>query len=100
MRLWTRIQLHFIADPDLIQILFKVTGIGDHWSIDPPGLHFERLSLHYERPRPSSSILNLQKLLNFDFCADPDPVLILMRIRIRLSKIMRIHAYPDQQPCL
>jgi hypothetical protein len=28
---------HFNEDPDLIQLLFKVTGICDHWSIDPPG---------------------------------------------------------------
>ncbi len=37
---------HFNADPDPDQLLWKVMGICEHWSIDPLGLHFEPAGLH------------------------------------------------------
>jgi hypothetical protein len=46
-------------------------GIGDHWSINLPGLCFEPSGLHSERPRLYFQPL---KLLNFAFNADPDPI--------------------------
>jgi hypothetical protein len=48
-------------------LLIKVKGFCDHWSIDPPGLHFEH-------PQPSSRLcFEPLKPLNFYFNADPDP---------------------------
>ncbi len=63
---------HFKADPDpffftvlririrlftlmriRIQFLVKVMQIYDHWSRDPPQLHFDPPRLHCECPRPS-----------------------------------------------
>jgi hypothetical protein len=61
-----RIQL-FTLMQIRIQLLFRIMGICDHWSVDPPGLHFEPSGLHCERPR-----LYFEPL-NFDFNADPDP---------------------------
>ncbi len=63
-------------DPDLkfnfiqnrILLFIKVMQNCNHWSTGPPRLHFKRL-----------------QLLNFDFDAD----------RIRLAKMMLIHADPD-----
>jgi hypothetical protein len=67
-----------------IQFLFKVMGICEHWSIDPPGLHFNFLaslasfvSVH-GHPRLYFEPLNL---LNLN--VDPDPGSKKMRIRIR-----------------
>ncbi len=44
-----------------IQRLFKVMGISDHWSKDPPGLHFEPPGLNCERPRFSTSLFLASK---------------------------------------
>jgi hypothetical protein len=71
---------HFNADPDpafhflriRIPLLVKVMGICDHWSTDPPGLDFESLRLHCERPRHQRLNFEPQKLVNFDFNADPE----------------------------
>jgi hypothetical protein len=77
MRIRTRINL-FTLMRIRIQLLLKVRGICDHQSIDPPGLHFEPLGLHCERPRPSTRLYF--ELLNV-------LILTLMRIwtRIRIQ---------------
>jgi hypothetical protein len=62
---------HFNADPDLL--LIKVMRICDNWSTDSSGLHFEPPRLHCERLRPQRLHLELLKLLNFAFNAEPDP---------------------------
>jgi hypothetical protein len=49
-----------------------MTGICDHWSVDPPENHFNPPNLPCERPRLFFELLTL---LNFDFNADPDPAL-------------------------
>jgi hypothetical protein len=54
-------------------LLIKVMQVCDHWPTDPPDLRFEPPRLHVERPRPSTAPFGPQKLLNFDFDADPDP---------------------------
>ncbi len=63
---------------------------GDLWPTDPasPGLHFEPLRLHFERPRPSTALFEPRKLLNFDFNADPDPAFLSNADPIQLPKIM------------
>jgi hypothetical protein len=73
-----RIRIHlfifFIADPDpnFTSIGF---GICEHWSSDPPELHFDPQRLHCEHPRPFT--LKPLKLLFLLQCgsanADPDP---------------------------
>jgi hypothetical protein len=45
---------HFNADPDPIFSLQCRLG-SNYWSIDPPGIHFELLRLHCERPRASTA---------------------------------------------
>ncbi len=40
-----------------ILLFIKVMRFCDCWSKDPPRLHFERLRLHCERPRPSMAPL-------------------------------------------
>jgi hypothetical protein len=56
-------------------LLIKVMGNYEHWSIDPPGLNFER-------PRPLTALEPL-KLLKFDCNGDPDPA---------------FHSYADPDP--
>ncbi len=56
-----------------IRILIKVIRICDHWSMDPPGLHFELPSLYCERTRPSTAIFWASKASEFLLEADPDP---------------------------
>jgi hypothetical protein len=63
IQLFTLMRIH-------IQLLFKMPGIFDHWSIDALGLNFEPLGLHFEHPRLYFEPL---QLLNFDFNAYPDP---------------------------
>jgi hypothetical protein len=74
--------VHHDVDPEAlftfmlirILILIKVTRICDHWSTDPPRLHFEHLRLHGERPQPSLTPFcasTALKILTYD--ADPDP---------------------------
>jgi hypothetical protein len=71
-------------DPDLkfnliqnrILLLIKVMQICNHWSTDPPRLHFEHL-----------------QLLNFGFDADPYPASKIMRIRIRNSGMYSKNAH-------
>jgi hypothetical protein len=48
---------HVNADPD--PLLFKLMGNCDHWSIDPPGLHFEPLGLQCSVNALHGSILSL-----------------------------------------
>jgi hypothetical protein len=51
-----------------IQLIFKMLGICDHWSIDPPGLYFEPSGFHCEL------YFELYfEPINFDFNADPHP---------------------------
>jgi hypothetical protein len=69
IQLFTLMRLRF-----RIQVLFKMMGIHDDWSLDPPGLHFEPSGLHCERPR-----LYFEPL-----------ILTLMLIRIQLFTLMRI----------
>jgi hypothetical protein len=73
---------NFNADPDLafylnagpdLAVHFNASGICNHWSLDLPGLHFESQGLHYKRTRPSLSLFQPLKLLNFDFNAASDP---------------------------
>jgi hypothetical protein len=44
---------HFYAEPDPDHVPYQVMRIRDHWSTDPPQLHFEPLRLHCERSRLS-----------------------------------------------
>jgi hypothetical protein len=44
----------FIADPDPTS--HESDNICDHWSTDPPWLHFETIRLHCERPRPAMDL--------------------------------------------
>ncbi len=48
-----------------IQLLFKVMGICDHRSINPPGLHFEPSGLHCESARPSTAPFWVSKDLEY-----------------------------------
>ncbi len=47
---------YFSANPDPAP--HQVIGICDHWSIDPPGLHFESPGLHCKRPRPFMALFD------------------------------------------
>jgi hypothetical protein len=60
--------------------------------------HGDILSLHCERQRIFMAPLCATQLLNFYFDADPDsdPAAELMQIHIRLPKLIRIFADPDQ----
>jgi hypothetical protein len=83
-----------------ILLLIKVMRICDHWSKDPPRLHFEPPRLRCERPLPSIALPEPLEILNFSFNADlyPDPEFNLMRIRIQIPKLLRIRAicqYPS-----
>jgi hypothetical protein len=83
MRIRIRIQL-FTLIRIRIQLLFKVMGIYENWSINPLGLHFVISSLQASIVSVHGPLLlNSEplKLLTFDFNANLDPV----------SKIMRIH---------
>ncbi len=71
-----------------ILLLIKVMLSCEHWSADPPGLHFVPPRLHSERPRPSNAPFLASELLNFDLHADPH--FTLKRIRISVPKIIRI----------
>ncbi len=66
------------------RVLVKVMWICDHWSTDPPRLHFEPLRLHHERlmAHPHCSILVYYICQILDCDADQDPALPLKRIRI------------------
>ncbi len=102
---------HFIADPDLILLLFKVLGIYDRWYIDPP-LQCSSLSVQVSIcERPGLHLWASTALHGTIFWASKSfwiltfmririQLFILMRIRIRLTKIMQIHTYPDPQSCL
>ncbi len=48
--MWIRFRIHLI---------FKVMGIGDHWTKDSPRLHFEPPSLHCEPHALQGSIMSL-----------------------------------------
>jgi hypothetical protein len=50
------------------------------------------LSLHCERPRPSTAIFETLELLTFDFIGDPYPIFTLTRIRIRIFTYFRYDA--------
>jgi hypothetical protein len=54
-----------------ILLLIKVIKVCDHWSIDPPGLHFEPPCLHGVHG-PLGLCFEPLKLLNFNFKADPE----------------------------
>ncbi len=61
-----------------IRILIQICN---HWSTDPPRLHFELISLHYKRPRPYIA----------PFWASTTPeFLIWWRTRISLLTLIRI----------
>ncbi len=48
-------------------------GICDHWSVDPPGLHFKPQSSIVIVHGPPRFYFETLKFLNFDFNAEPDP---------------------------
>ncbi len=74
------------ADPDPDLLLNKVIKIGDHWSSDYLGLLFwAYVPLLSASTVLHGSIFSLKNSL----------ILSLMRDRIQLPKIMRIHAYPQ-----
>jgi hypothetical protein len=72
---------HCVADPDpdptshfriRILLVIKVMRICDHWSTDPPRLHFESPRPHCSVCGPPLLRFEPLKLLNFDFNADLD----------------------------
>jgi hypothetical protein len=77
---------HFdaVTDPAIL-FLIRVMRICDHWSQDPPRLHFNPLRLHCEclgrsmAPFEPPQLLNLgvyadqHPVFDFDFDEDPDP---------------------------
>ncbi len=71
MRIW--IQL-FTWMRIRILLLIKVMAICNHWSTDPPRLHFEPPGLHLWASTVLHGLRASKELLNFDFNADPDPV--------------------------
>jgi hypothetical protein len=51
----------------------KVMGICDHWSIDPPGLHFKPQPFIVIVHGPPRFYFETLKLLNCNFNGEPDP---------------------------
>ncbi len=86
-----------------ILILIKVMGICEHWSVDPPGLHFEPPDPHLWA---SSALLGhvlvfwSLKILNFDFEAiwiltvEPIRIQLFSHTRIQFPKVMH-----NADPC-
>ncbi len=74
--MWIRIRIQlFILKWIWFRILriIKVMRICDHWSTDPPGIHFEPPRLHCERPLPSTIPFSACETPAFHSNADPDP---------------------------
>ncbi len=87
----------FFSNADPIMLIIKVMRIYEHWSQDPPGLHFKPPRLHCERTRPSAAPFRAsKKLLNFDFHADPD---LAFHYNTDPNSAFQNNAITDPQPC-
>ncbi len=62
-------------------LLITVIGICDHWSIDPPELHFEPLGSMVSVYGPSRLCFKPLRLMSFDLNADLDQNIMQIRIR-------------------
>ncbi len=83
---------HLHADPDPAP-QHPVIRICNHWSTDPPGVHFEPPGLHCERPLLHFEPLQLLNLTTMRIRIQLFS-LILIRIRISFQNLCE----PDPQP--